>query len=94
MAKLVIKLGALDDLVSQLKRAAMGDAGHGMRGNGVDGYEYGDEDDEMEKYESDKRPQFYWKCEQDGTMVHTPTPKEYMRCPVDNAEMKKVGEEK
>lgn len=83
-ARLVIKLGALDDLVEQLKSAV-----HNGPMNEMD-----DSEDEMEKYESDKKPQFYWKCEQDGTMVHTPSPREYLRCPVDNAEMKKVSEEK
>jgi hypothetical protein len=85
MAKLVIQLGALEDLVSQLKKAAEEGPKNG----------YSPEmEDEVGEDEGEKKPEFCWMCEQDGTKVYTSTPREYMRCPVDNNEMRKVSEHK
>lgn len=82
MAKLVIKLGALDDLVSQLKRAAMGDDIEN------EDMEYGEATKEPEtepKGEKDDKQAFsWWVCEQCGSEVKCTMPKQMMNCPCCN----------
>jgi rubrerythrin len=92
MAKLVIKLGALEDLVSQLKNAAMG----GYEDDADEKMEYGKSTREpkMERKEEADDSQAYsmWRCEQCGSEVKCTMPKQMMNCPCCNgAVMKKVS---
>ena len=77
-------------IVDQLKKSVNGDMGgkHMM----PDGTMMKDSD--MEYDDESTSPEYEWVCEQCGSEFCTPTAKEFIRCPLDGTEMKKVSESK
>lgn len=90
MAKLVIQLGALDDLVSQLKGAAEGsmssdkpefDNGHMSYGKASKNAAPEMESDSEDNDEDDNQKYSEWYCEQCGAELKCTMPKQMMNCP-------------
>jgi rubrerythrin len=94
-AKLVIKLGALDDLVDQLKRAASGGMEDDVENEDME-YEEATGEPKAVKKEKKNDEQAYslWVCEQCGAELKCTMPKQMMNCPCCNgAAMTKVKNE-